>query len=215
MSEIWIVFGIIGAMIGLFVWDRLPVPVVCLAAALALYFSGILSIQDSLAGFGDPAVIFVAALFVVSAGLEVAGITAWVGQILIARAGASRARLLVWMMGVVGALGALITINGAVASLLPVVVVLAIRLGRAPSKLLMPLVFGAHAGSLLLLTGTPVNVLVAEASAEAGAGGFGYFEFGLVGLPLLAGSILITILLGERLLPSRAGQNLPDRKSVV
>jgi Na+/H+ antiporter NhaD/arsenite permease-like protein len=65
-----------------------------------------------------------------------------------------------------------------------VIVVMAIRLGRAPSQLLMPLVFGAHAGSLLLLTGTPVNVLVVRGVARCGRRGFGYFEFALVGVPI-------------------------------
>ena len=73
----------------------------------------------------------------------------------------------------------------------------------------MPLVFGAHCGSMLALTGTPVNVLVYEASLDAGRGGFGYFEFALAGVPLLLGGILIAILLGERLLPERENKSLP------
>lgn len=144
MSDIWIVFAIIAAIIVLFIWDRLPVIAVCVGAALSLWVTGILTLSQSLAGFGDPAVIFIAALFVVSAGLEVAGVTAWAGQVLIRQAGDSRMRLIVLMMGFVGVLSALISVNGAVAALLPVVVVMAIRLGRSPSQLLMPLVFGAH-----------------------------------------------------------------------
>jgi Na+/H+ antiporter NhaD/arsenite permease-like protein len=130
---------------------------------------GILTLNQALAGFGDPAVIFIAALFVVSAGLEVSGVTAWAGQVLIGQAGASRTRLIVLMMGFVGVLAAMISVNGAVAALLPVVVVMAIRLGQSPSQLLMPLVFGAHAGSQLMLTGSPVNVLVVEASGMRAA----------------------------------------------
>lgn len=204
-----LVFGIIAVMIVLFVWDRLPVIVVCFAATLALYASGILTLEESLSGFGDPSVLFVASLFVVSAGLEMTGVTAWAGRILVAKAGDSRARLLVWMMLFGGVLSAVISVNGAVAALLPVVIVLAIRLSRSPAQLLMPLVFAGHAGSQLLLTGTPVNVLVAEASAEAGAGGFGYFEFAFVGIPLLFGTIAIAVFFGARLLPTRVAANLP------
>ena len=87
------------------------------------------------------------------------------------------------MMLFVGVLSALISVNGAVAALLPMVVVTAVRLAYAPSQLLMPLVFGAHCGSMLALTGTPVNVLVLEASLDAGRGGFSYFEFAYVGVP--------------------------------
>jgi Na+/H+ antiporter NhaD/arsenite permease-like protein len=130
VSEIWIVFIIIAAVVVLFMWDRLPVIAVCVAAAMSLWATGILTLNQSLAGFGDPAVIFIAALFVVSAGLEVAGVTAWAGQLLIKQAGESRTRLIVLMMSFVGVLSALISVNGAVAALLPVCVVMAIRMSR-------------------------------------------------------------------------------------
>jgi len=87
--------------------------------------------------------------------------------------------------------------------------VMAVRLGRPPSQLLMPLVFGSHAGSLLALTGTPVNVLVSEAATDAGLRPFGFFEFAIAGVPLVAGTILIVVLLGERLLPRRSGRTIP------
>lgn len=209
MGDIWIVFAIIGAIIVLFIWDRLPVIAVCIGAALTLWATGILTINQALSGFGDPAVVFIASLFVVSAGLEVSGVTAWAGQLLIKQSGTSRTRLIMLMMGFVGVLSALISVNGAVAALLPVVIVMAIRLGRAPSQLLMPLVFGAHAGSKLMLTGSPVNVLVVEASADAGAGGFTYFEFALAGIPLVLGCIAIVVLFGEKLLPQRTSASLP------
>ena len=208
-SDIGIIFAIIGAIVVLFVWDRLPVVIVAMGTALALYATGILDLGQALAGFGDPAVMFIASLFVVSAGLDATGVTAWAGQLLIAQAGDSRARLLTLTMLLVAFLTALISVNGAVASLLPVVVVMAVRLARPPSQLLMPLVFGAHAGSLLALTGTPVNVLVSEAAIEGGLPAFGYFEFALVGVPLLLGTIVIVALFGERLLPDRSGRTIP------
>ena len=160
-------------------------------------------------GFGDPTVLFIASLFVVSEALDASGVTAWAGQQLISRVGTSRTRLFVLMMLLVAVLTALISVNGAVAALLPVVVVMAIRLGRSPSQLLLPIAFGAHAGSLLTLTGTPVNVIVSQAADDAGVGRFGYFDFALVGVPLVAGTIVIVVLLGERLLPDRAARAIP------
>jgi di/tricarboxylate transporter len=210
LTDIWIVFAIIAVVIALFIWDRLPVIVVCVGCALALWATGILTIQQSLAGFGDTATIFVASLFVVSAGMERSGVTAWVGQWLMDKSGDSRTRLIVFMTLAVAVLSALISVNGAVAALLPVVVVLAVRLGRAPGRLLMPLVFGAHCGSMLLLTGTPVNVLISDALNDANGGSFGYFEFALAGIPLVLGGILISVLLGERLLPARQSKTLPS-----
>ena len=209
LAEIWIVFAIIAAVIGLFIWDRLPVIAVCVGCAMALWATGVLTLNQALVGFGDPATIFVTSLFVISGALEKTGLTAWTGQVLARGSGASRFRLILLMMLFGGVLSAIISVNGAVAALLPVVVVLAVRLKRPPSQLLMPLVFGAHAGSMLALTGTPVNVLVYEASLDAGREGFGYFEFAYVGVFLVIGTILIALVLGSRLLPVRENRALP------
>jgi di/tricarboxylate transporter len=209
LSNIAITFTIVAVVVVLFVWDRFPVVIVALGTALALYATGVLTLVQSFAGFGDPTVIFIASLFVLSAGLEATGVTAWAGQLLIARAGKSRAVLLSLIMLLVGVLAAMININGAVPALLPVVVVLAVRLGYAPSQLLMPLAFAASAGSLLALTGTPVNVIASEQAVEAVGKPFGYFEFAIAGIPLLLGTIAIVVLFGQWLLPHRAGRAIP------
>ena len=210
MSPIAYIAIIIAVVVVLFIWNRLPVVVVAMGTALALWVTQILTLGQALGGFGDPAVIFIACLFIVSAGLETTGVTAWAGQLLIRGGGKeSRTRLLLLTMSLVAVLTALISVNGAVAALLPVVIVMAVRLKRKSSQLLMPLVFSAHAGSMLALTGTPVNVLVSEAGLEAGVGEFGFFEFALVGVPLLAGTMAIIIVFGERLLPQRNGAKMP------
>ena len=203
MSDSTITFLILAAVVAVFVWDRIPVGIVALGVAVSLWATDVLELDQALAGFGDPTVVLIASLFVVSEGLEASGVTAWAGRQLIARVGESRIRLVGLTMLLVALLTALITVNGAVAALVPVAVVLALRLSRSPSQLLMPLAFGAHAGSLLALTGTPVNVIVSEAAEDAGVGAFGFFEFALVGVPLLVGTIAIVVLLGERLLPDR------------
>jgi len=209
MSDSAISFAVLAALVILFVWNRFPVEVVAIAGTLALLAVGILDLDQSLAGFGDPTVIFIASLFVVSEGLDAGGVTGWAGQRLVLWAGDSRTRLLVLRMLLTATLTALISVNGAVAALLPVVVVTAVRLGRYPSQLLLPLAFAAHAGSMLALTGTPVNVLVSEAADDAGVSPFGFFDFALVGIPLVLGTIIIVVLFGRRLLPERTARVLP------
>ena len=98
---------------------------------------------------------------------------------------------------------ALITLNGSVAALLPLVVVLAMRIGQPPSQMLMPLAFAGSCGALFMLTGSPVNVIVSEAAQDSGAPPFAFFSFAVVGIPLLAGTLAICVLLGPRLLPHR------------
>ena len=192
-----------------FVSNRVPLAVVAVGVSLALFFTGVLTLPEALAGFGDPTVLFIASLFVVSEALDATGVTAWTGQRVIARAGKRRSVLLVVISLLVAGVTAIISINGAVAALLPLVIVVAARAGIPTSKILMPLAFAAHAGSLLLLTGTPVNPIVSELAAHNGGRPFGYFEFALVGIPLLALTIVVIVLFGDRLLPDRKGAAMP------
>ena len=192
-----------------FVWNKVPVGLVAIGVTLALYATGVVSLEQAFGGFGDPVIIFIAALFVVSDGLEASGVTSWAGQQLVDRANGSRTRLVVLLMALVAVVTALISVNGAVAALLPMVVVTAVRLRLSPSQFLVPLAFGAHAGSLLVLTGTPVNVLVSDLAVGAGEEPFGFFSFTLVGLPLVLGTILVVVVLGPRLLPDRTPASLP------
>jgi di/tricarboxylate transporter len=209
VSDSTITFVVLGVAVVLFVWDYFPVELVAVGAALSLYATGVLDLSQSIAGFGDQTVIFIASLFIVSAALDATGVTVWAGQRLIDAAGDSRSRLIVLTMLLVAALTALISVNGSVAALLPMVVLLAIRLRRPTSQLLLPLAFGAHAGSMLTLTGTPVNVIVNASARNAGVETFGFFEFALVGIPLVAGTVAIVVLFGERLLPHRNGEAIP------
>lgn len=192
-----------------FVSNRVPLSVVAIGVALALWFTGVLTLPEALAGFGDPTVLFIAALFVVSEALDATGVTAWTGQKVIARAGTGRRALLVVISFLVAGATAIISINGAVAALLPLVVVVAARAGIATSQLLMPLAFAAHAGSLLLLTGTPVNPIVSEIAASSGGREFGYFEFAAVGVPLVLATVGYMVLFSRRLLPERHGAVMP------
>ena len=61
----------------LFIWNRLPVGAVAILAALGLWVTGLVSTEEAVAGFGDPVVIFIATLFVVSEGIDATGVTTW------------------------------------------------------------------------------------------------------------------------------------------
>lgn len=203
-------FVILAAAVVAFVSSRIPLAVVSIGVALALWATGVLTLPEALAGFGDPTVLFIASLFVVSEALDATGVTAWLGHQVITRAGTGRTRLTTIVALMVAALSAFISINGAVAALLPVVVVVAVRAGLVPSKMLIPLAFAASAGSLLTLTGTPVNIVVSDAAAAAGGRAFGFFEFALVGLPLVLLTTLVVVVLGDRLLPARVAERLAE-----
>ena len=208
MDPVAIVMSILALAVVAFMSNRVPLGIVALGVALALWATGVLSLNQALAGFGDPTVIFIAALFVVSEALDSTGVTSWAAQQVLSRS-ERPGPLLILVCLLVAALTALISVNGAVAALIPMVVVVAVRVGVAPSRMLMPLAFAAHAGSLLLLTGTPVNILVSEAAVDAGARPFTFFEFALAGLPLLVVSVVFIAFFGRRLLPEREPTIMP------
>lgn len=180
-----------------------------LLALLALYLTGIITTQQALAGFADSTVILVAALFVVGEGLSRTGVTAWLGQQLLGQAGSSEVRLLVVLMLGTALLSAFISNTGTVAMLLPAVVAASWRIGSMPSRFLIPLAFAANLGGLLTLIGTAPNIVVSDTLGSAGFEGFGFFEFSLIGMPLLAATLLFMVFLGRRLLPARESGDRP------
>ena len=145
---------ILAAAIVAFVSGRVPLSVVAVGVAVSLWATGVLDLQQALAGFGDPVVLFIASLFVDSEALEATGVTSWAGSQVTRRAGTGRVAVLVVISLLVAVVTAFISVNGAVAALIPMVVVVATRSGIPASQLLMPLAFAAHAGSQLALTGT-------------------------------------------------------------
>jgi di/tricarboxylate transporter len=204
-----ITFIILLITIALFIYGRPRADVVALISLLALVLTGILTAGQALTGFSDSTVLLIAALFVVSEGLSRTGVTAWLGNLLLRLAANSAARLLVFMMIGAAGLSAFISNTGTVATLLPTVAAAAWRVGSVPSKFLMPLAYSTNTGGLLTLTGTPPNIIVADTLRNAGYQPFGFFEFALIGLPLLVVTILYMYFIGRRLLPQRNADQRP------
>src|ERR1044071_3997508 len=132
MDDATITFVVLGVAVSLFVLNKLPVGVVALGAALALYATDVISVDAAFSGFGDPTVIFIASLFVVSEALDATGVTTWAGRRLMAAASRGEGVLVALLLGLAALLSAVLTPNGAVAALLPMTVLVAMRLQRAP-----------------------------------------------------------------------------------
>lgn len=206
--HIAITLGVIVAALGMFVWNRVPAAAVAVCASLALFFTGVISAPQMLTGFGDPVVILLVALFTIAVALEEAGVAAWAGQLLMRYTARSPLLRLVAIMVVAAVFSALMGMNGAVAAMIPIVVVVALRTHTPASKLMLPLALACLTGAKLTLLGTPVNVLAATQAEEAGAGQIGFFGWALVGIPQLVGTIVITVLFA-RLIPDRPSPSLP------
>ncbi|MEM6516901.1 MAG: SLC13 family permease [Bacteroidota bacterium] len=195
--------------IALFVWGKFPPDVVALMSMLALFLFGILDLDETLSGFSNPTVLMIAALFIIGEGLARTGWTALAGQKFVKWAGKSVPKLLILVTLGSGLLSGFVSNTGTVAALLPVTVSAAWKAGVMPSKLLMPVAFGSNTGGLLTLTGTPPNIIVSNTLTQEGMDNFSFFEFSLIGLPLMLIAVVYFRYLGFKLLPDRSTDNQP------
>lgn len=113
----------------------------------------------------------------------------------------SERSLIVAIMVIVGLMSGVLSNTGTAAVLIPVVIGIAAKSGYSRSKLLMPLVFAAAMGGNLSLIGAPGNLIAQSALDEIGMS-FGFFEYAIVGLPILIVGILFYATIGEKLLPT-------------
>ncbi len=201
--EIALTLSILAAAIALFVSERLPVDVVALLVLLSLVITGLLTPAEAFAGFASPAVVAVGAIFVVSAGLFQCGLAGWMTDLMIRLAGQSEPRLIALLMIGVAVLSAVMNNVAAVAVLLPAVIGISRRTGISPSRLLLPLAYGAAMGGTLTLIGTPPNLIVSDVLRQRGLPPVGFFEITILGLPLLLAGVVFMLTAGRRLLPDR------------
>ncbi len=201
--EIGLVLFVLAAAVVLFVTEAVRMDLVALLVLAGLALTRLVSPAEALSGFSNPAVVTIWAVFILSAGLSRTGVANAVGRQIIRLAGDSLTRLIVVIMLFAGLLSAFMNNVGVAALLLPVVMDIARRTNRPPSKLLIPLAFGALLGGTNTLMGTPPNILVSDIAREAGLQPFGMFAFAPVGLAILLGGVLLMALVGQHLLPGR------------
>ncbi|WP_413727942.1 SLC13 family permease [Sodalis sp. RH19] len=182
---IW-VLALLLIAIFLFTTNKVRMDVVALLVIIAFVLSGTLSLPEATAGFSDPNVLLIAAMFVVGEGLVRTGIAYQVGEWLMRVAGKSETRMLILLMITVAALGAIMSSTGVVAIFIPVVLSVSQRMKTSPSRMMMPLSFAALISGMMSLVATPPNMVVNSELVRDGAEGFGFFAVTPVGVVVLA-----------------------------
>ena len=184
----------------MFVFEKIPLGVTSMIVCVGLVVTGVLDVKTAFAGFIDSNVILFVAMFIVGGALFETGMANKIGGIVTHFARSERS-LIVAIMVIVGLMSGFLSNTGTAAVLIPVVIGIAAKSGYARSKLLMPLVFAAAMGGNLSLIGAPGNLIAQSALGEIGMS-FGFFEYAIVGLPILAAGILFYATLGMKLLPN-------------
>ncbi len=199
----WILLILI-AVIFFLVTEWMPLEVLSLLVLGILSVVGIVTPQEALAGFSNPAVVTIWAVFILSGGLTRTGIANILGRQLLKVAGKRETWLVVVIMVIAGVLSAFMNNVAVAALMLPVVMDIARKTGHSPSSLLMPLAYGSLLGGLTTMIGTPPNILVSEALRENGLPPFSLFDFTPLGLLIMTAGTLFVAFLGMRMLPKRS-----------
>lgn len=218
-TQLLLVLALLGAAIAMFIVNRPRMDAVGLLMIVLLPFTGVLTINEALAGFSDPSIVLLAALFVVGEGLVRTGTAQRIGDLLNERAGKSETRMLVLLMIAGAGLGAFMSSTAVVAIFIPVVLRICRNSGIAPSQLMMPLSVAALISGMMTLVATAPNLVVNAELIRQGNTGFSFFAFTPFGLPILVLAIGY-MLYARRFLPDRRppgtdGQRAPSLRDWV
>ncbi len=199
--DIWIITAILAVVTVLLITERISIDLTAIGIMVALSVSGILSYTEAVAGFANPAVITVGAMFLLSRGMIRTGVVGYIGRKVVELSrGRSGLAMLVVMM-IVAAASAFINNTPVVVLFIPVVISMGCRFGISPSKYLIPLSYASILAGTCTLIGTSTNIIVSDLADQYGYGAIGMFELARAGAPIAVIGISFILIAGPRLLP--------------
>lgn len=197
-------FIIIVVTIAMFIHGKFRSDLIALTALLVLGISGVLTVDEALAGFSNPVVLMIAGLYIVSAGIFNTGLTERLGSYFLQMGGRSERKLLVIMMLTAGLFSGFLSGTATVAVLLPLVTSMALQQKTSPARFLLPLAYASSLGGVLTLISTPPNLIVSDVLRKNGFNMFDVFDFTPVGLVVIAAGIIFMLTAGRKLLPNES-----------
>ena len=214
--QMWATYGLIAGALVLYVSERLSIEVTSIGVicTLMVFFhlfpvpgadgANVLGPERLLQGFANPALITVLALLVVGQGMVRTGVLDKVARLVI-----NLGRGLGWL-SIAVVMTMVLVISGflnnipVVVIFIPVVQVLADRIDRPTSKMMMGLSYASVLGGMTTLIGSGTNLLVSGALLGMGEAELGFFDFTVPGLVLATAGMAYVLLFLPRLLPERS-----------
>ena len=187
----------------MFVLEKIPLGLTATIVSVGLCVTGVLEPKQAFAGYVDSNVILCVAMFVVGQALFETGMANKIGG-LVTKFAKSERQLIIAIMVITGLMSGFLSNTGSAAVLIPVVVGIAAESGYSRSHLLMPLVFAAALGGNISIIGAPGNLMGVSALNELGIE-TSFFEYLIVGGPMMLAGILYFALFGYKLLPKNSG----------
>ena len=215
MSDAFLSTAIMLLALGLFVSDRIRPDAVALLILLLAWLTGLLSIEEALAGFGSPAVLIVGAVLVVGRAVEYSGAAQEMTRWLVPRSRFASVRIGgVLLMGAM--LSAFMNNIAALAITMPVALNVVRDHKLPPGAVLMPLAFATILGGMTTLIGTPANLIISSVREDRVGEPFGMFDMTAAGGAVAAAGLLYLMVVGWRLAPHRKrGDEEEGEKSLL
>ncbi|MGZ8310845.1 MAG: SLC13 family permease [Allosphingosinicella sp.] len=198
-TDLVLVLLLLAAAIVMFALNRPRMDVVALIMMAALPLTGVISIEQALAGLSDPSIVLIAAMFVIGDALVRTGVAQKLGDFLVRHAGRSETRLIALLMLVVAVVGSVMSSAAVVAIFIPVVLRIADNAGLAPGRLMMALSMAALLSGMMTLIATTPNLVVQSELVRRGHEGFAFFSITPFGVALV-GLGIVYMLFARRLL---------------
>jgi len=191
-------------MVVFFVMEILPIEVTAMGAIGILLLFDVLTWQETISGFSNPAVITIGAIFIMSRALVKTGFLEVFADFL-AKKGGNRKWLTIFIfLLTVSIISGFINNTAAVAIFIPLGIDLCQRFRISPTKVLLPLSYAAIFGGTLTLIGTSTNLVVSSIMEEMNMAPFSMFEFTKLGLIFLVLGTLYNMIISKWFMPSRS-----------
>ena len=187
-----------------FVSSRVRSDLVAMLVILVFMVSGVLTIEQSLAGFSDPVVIIIVSMFIVSEAIVHTGIAQRLGDFIIRRGGNNELFLMILIMLIVSLTGSFMSSTATAAIFIPVVMAVAVKANLNRKRLLMPLSVGALISGMMTLVATTPNLVINNSLRSHDLEPLSFFSFTPFGAATLVMGILFMALFGRRILAPKS-----------
>lgn len=220
MSQMGLVFLILGITTVCFLVPKFRSDIVALISLLALYLFEIITVQEAFSGFANSVVIMIAALFVVGEGVFQTGLANAMGNSIIKMTGTSEFRMYLVVLTAVAVLSSFMSNTGTVAILLPVIFSLSRKINTNPSSILMPLAFASSIGGTFTLIGTAPNLIANQSLVSAGLEPLSFFAFTPLGVIIFVVAFVYMWFISRKILnknqaETETGNEIEDVKKLT
>jgi di/tricarboxylate transporter len=210
--EIWIVSTILLITLFLLMTGKISIDITAIGIVVVLMLTRILTPLEAVAGFANPAVITVGAMFLMSKALIRTGSVEFIAERVARWSGHNLTLAMLIILSIVAVASAFVNNTPVVVLFIPVVLSTCCQFNFSPAKFLIPVSYASILAGTCTLIGTSTNIIVSDLSMEYGLAEMGMFELSKVGVPIAVAGLLFLIVAAPKLLPDMANPSCELKK---